>query len=60
MPVALLGPPLLSVIVVHKGTTEPGEMFFALASDLNRHKVGDDRKAFVKQEQEAVFKTWAG
>jgi len=56
----LEGRPLLSVIVVHKGTTEPGDMFFACAEDLKRYRPGDDKKMFVDQEREAVFKTWAG
>lgn len=30
--------PLLSVIVVHKGTTEPGDLFFDLATELRRFR----------------------
>lgn len=55
----LEGRPLLSAIVVHKGTTEPGDMFFGLAEALKRYLPGDDKKAFVDQEREEVFKTWA-
>lgn len=55
----LEGRPLLSVIVVHKGTTEPGDMFFACAESLKRFGAGDDKKTFVTQEREAVFQTWA-
>lgn len=51
--------PLLSVIVVRKGTTMPGEGFFMCARDLGRFREGQDRAAFVKQEREALFKTWA-
>ncbi|MGD0020646.1 MAG: hypothetical protein ABSD62_15510 [Candidatus Limnocylindrales bacterium] len=53
------GRPLLSVIVVHKGATMPGEGFFMCARDLGRYQEGQDRAAFVKQEREAVFKAWA-
>jgi hypothetical protein len=53
------GRPLLSVIVVRKRTTMPGEGFFMCARDLGRYREGQDRAAFVKQEREAVFKTWA-
>jgi hypothetical protein len=51
--------PLLSVIVVRKGTTEPGEMFWSLAQDLGRYRSGEDKKAFTAREREAVFRTWA-
>jgi hypothetical protein len=53
------GRPLLSVIVVHKGETMPGEGFFICARDLGRYREGEDRAAFVRQEREAVFKAWA-
>jgi hypothetical protein len=56
----LEGRPLLSVIVVRKGTTTPGDMFFGLAEDLGRYRPGDDKKSFVDRERAAVFKTWAG
>lgn len=56
----LQGRPLLSVIVVHKGTTEPGDMFFGCAEDLKRYRPGDNKGKFVDQEREAVYKTWAG
>ena len=56
----LEGRPLISVIVVHKGTTQPGDMFFGCAIDLNRFRDGEDRKAFVDAEREWVFRTWAG
>jgi hypothetical protein len=52
--------PLLSVIVVHKGTTMPGEGFFMCAKDLGRYGAGQDREEFVESEREAVFKYWAG
>jgi hypothetical protein len=52
------GRPLLSVIVVHKGETMPGEGFFMCARDLGRYQEGQDRAAFVKEEREAVFKVW--
>jgi hypothetical protein len=53
------GRPLLSVIVVHKRTTMPGEGFFMCARDLGRYEEDQDRAEFVKQEREAVFKAWA-
>ena len=53
------GRPLLTVIVVRKGTAMPGEGFFLCAKDLGRHRVGQDRAAFVEKEREAVFRTWA-
>ncbi len=54
------GRPLLSVIVVHKGTTDPGAGFVACARDLGRLGSADDPKAFVEAERAWVFKTWAG
>lgn len=54
------GHPLLSVIVVHKGGTMPGEGFFMCARSLGRYHEGQDRAAFVEREREAVFMTWAG
>jgi hypothetical protein len=53
------GRPLLSVIVVHKGETMPGEGFFMCARDLGRYQEGQDRAAFVREERAAVFKAWA-
>jgi hypothetical protein len=53
------GRPLLSVIVVHKGETMPGEGFFICARDLGRYQEGQDRAAFVREERAAVFKAWA-
>lgn len=53
------GRPLLSVIVVHKGETMPGEGFFMCARDLGRYREGQDRTAFVTEERDAVFRAWA-
>jgi hypothetical protein len=52
------GRPLISVIVVHKGQTMPGEGFFMCAKALGLYQEGDDRAAFVRREREAVFKAW--
>jgi hypothetical protein len=56
----LEGRPMLSVIVVHKGTPDPGPGFIACAEDLGVLKSGDDKKTFVESERARVFKTWAG
>jgi hypothetical protein len=55
----LEGRPLISVIVVHKGTTDPGDGFVLCAKGLKRFQDGDDKAAFAGQEREAVFDTWA-
>ena len=52
------GRPLLSVIVVHKGKTMPGEGFFMCARDLGLYQTGQDRAVFVEHEREAVFTAW--
>jgi hypothetical protein len=56
----LEGRPLISVIVVHKGTTDPGPGFLMCAEDLGVYTPGADKKAFVETERARVFKTWAG
>ena len=55
----LEGRPMLSVVVVHKDTTDPGLGFIACAEDLGLFKAADDKKAFVEAERARVFKTWA-
>jgi hypothetical protein len=56
----LEGRPLISVIVVRKGTSDPGPGFMASAEELGAFKVGGDSKAFIETERARVFKTWAG
>jgi hypothetical protein len=56
----LEGRPLISVIVVRKGTDTPGDMFFPLAEELGRLSPEDDRAVFVEDERNRVFNTWAG
>jgi hypothetical protein len=56
----LEGRPLISVVVVHKGTTDPGQGFLLCAQDLGRFKPGDDKKAFVEAERDRVYRSWAG
>jgi hypothetical protein len=56
----LEGRPLISVVVVHKGTMDPGPGFLMCAEDLGVFKVGDNKKAFVEAERARVFKMWAG
>ncbi len=53
------GRPMLSVVVVHKDTTDPGEGFLDCARSLKRFREGDDKKAFVDRERADVFETWA-
>lgn len=50
------GRPLISVIVVHKGTTDPGPGFLMCAEDLGRLNAGEDKKTFVEAERARVFK----
>ncbi len=54
------GRPMLSILVVHKGTTDPGPGFIACAEDLGLFRKGDDQKAFVEAERARVFRTWGG
>lgn len=56
----LEGRPMISVVVVHKGTTDPGPAFLMCAEDLGLFKAGDDKKVFVETERARVVKTWAG
>jgi len=56
----LEGRPMLSVVVVHKGTTDPGPGFISCAEDLGRFGESDEKKIFVESERARVFKTWAG
>jgi hypothetical protein len=51
---------MISVVVVHKGTTDPGPGFIMCAEDLGLFKPGDNKKVFVEAERTRVFKTWAG
>ena len=52
------GRPLLSSIVVHKGTAMPGDGFFVCARELGRFERKVDRAEFAHREQEAVFEFW--
>lgn len=48
---------MLSVLVVQKETSMPGQGFFALAKDLGRAVV--DQLDFFVKELSQVYKTWA-
>jgi hypothetical protein len=52
------GRPLLSSIVVHKGTAMPGDGFFICACELGRCDKAADHAHFAHAEQERVFSYW--
>ena len=52
------GRPLLSAVVVGKGSRRPGGGFYALASRLGLYRGGDDEE-YWQQEIQAVYNTWA-
>ena len=52
------GRPLLSAVVIGKGTNRPGKGFFELARRLGLHGSSDDRKYWL-QERQRVHDYWA-
>jgi len=54
------GRPMLSALVINKGTEKPGEGFFKLARHLGKLKsVSEkDEKPFWEQELQAVYDAW--
>jgi hypothetical protein len=56
----LEGRPMISVVVVHKGTADPGPGFLLCAEELGKYKPGDDKKGFIEAERARVYRTWAG
>jgi hypothetical protein len=53
------GRPLLSVVVVKKGSYFPGDGFYTLAKDeLKKQKPWEDNDSFAINERKALFERW--
>jgi hypothetical protein len=56
---ALHGRPMLSAIVVHKGSKRLGSGFYQLGEELRLKSVGEDEDDFAEREMRLVFEYWA-
>jgi hypothetical protein len=57
---ALHGRPMLSAIVVHKGSKRLGSGFYQLGEELRLKSIGEDEDDFAERELRLVFEYWAG
>lgn len=56
---ALHGRPMLSAIVVHKGSKRLGSGFYQLGEELRLKSVGEDEDDFAERELRLTFAYWA-
>jgi hypothetical protein len=53
------GRPMLSSVVVHKGTTTVDPGFYQLGQDMHQVQPGETDEAFGKRQQDETFAFWS-